>query len=159
MPYYNDLNISAKPTEPSVKMIDENTFTTEVEGTTAYFGVHNNLFYFTNDEKVYNNIKSGKKKENDASKIAKDNLMAISGDLHILKSLVNIIAEESYPDETAMTIANDVIDMFVGYEFVANDGYTGKGKIEMKDKKKNSLAQICSYVDKLITDYLPASFF
>ncbi|NDW08998.1 DUF4836 family protein [Dysgonomonas sp. 520] len=145
-----DVFEDVKVYEPKVKMIEEGIFTTDFEGTTAYFGVKDNTFFFTNDKGVYDNVKSGAKKDNSVSKLSKGKLMTLAGSFTALKSL-----GDEFGSGQAAEIFMAFMDMFEGYELVTNDDATGSGKIDMSDKGKNSLAQICQFFDKLITEQVP----
>lgn len=134
---------------PDFKRINNNVFSFNIDGSLAYCGVKDNMFFCTNIKSVYENIESGVKKDNIVSELSKGNYMTVAGDLEMLKGIVSSFDSGFIPSSVY-----DFIGLFNTYQLQNKDGMTGSGKIEMKDTNKNSLAQICQFIDKLITEMM-----
>ncbi|NDW19153.1 DUF4836 family protein [Dysgonomonas sp. 216] len=135
-----------KAESEDLKQIDENTYSGDIEGTTAYVGLTNNMLYFTNSEATYNAIKSSSTISKGYDALAKGKAVMFAGNIKSLKAPV--LKEVS--DKEANTLLGEFIDLFDKYEY-AGSNEDANGKLAVTDSSKNSLAVIFQYVDKLLT--------
>lgn len=125
--------------------VNDNVYKIDVEGMTAYCGVKDNMFFCTNVQAIYDNIQAGKKKDNIVSDLTKGNYMAVAGDLQLLKGVLS-----SINGNFSNQYVNQFIDMFDSYYATSESIKEGKGKVKMRNQDKNSLAQLCHFIDNLI---------
>jgi len=130
------------------KAIDDNTYTIDMDGTKAYFGLANNTAYLTNSENVYNGLKSSTPISKGYDALAKNNMGLIAGNIQSLKEPVL----KQISDDKAKGLTDQFISLFGTYSYTASTEMGGNGTLEMTDKNENSLASIFKYVDKLLTD-------
>lgn len=125
--------------------VTDNVYKMDIQGISAYCGVKDNMFFCTNIQAVYDNIQNGTKKDNIVSDLAKDKYMTMAGDLQLLKGVLSSI-NSNFSNQ----YVNQFIDMFDSY-YAVNEGKTeGEGKVKMRNQDKNSLAQLCLFIDNLI---------
>jgi len=130
-------HVNYKEVAPSIFLIEEAYFK-------IYLGFHNNTFFATNIEAVYNNLDSQDLKNNYSNQI--NNKMAfLTGNLQPLKPYL----EES---RTA-SMFTGFLDELGQYEMTTSkDDFSAQGKFEFKTKDKNSLAVICQQIDSMISN-------
>lgn len=125
--------------------IDDNTYKNESGGMTYYFGLKDNNMYVTNDETFFKNLSSSDLK-NAYSGLAKNNVFVLGGSLDNVKDMIM----EEVRDEKVSGLVNEGLNLLGVYSFTTSKDLVGEGKIEITDKSKNSLAVICSYLDKVL---------
>lgn len=109
-----------------------------------YWGANGNMFFFTNNQSAYNNLKVPDL-TNSYSSIIKDKSIVMLGDLQVLQTyMANNMAFESF---------GPFLSEFGKYEFVSTGDLNGVGKVELATKDKNSLAVICKQLDELISSF------
>lgn len=130
-----------------LEKIDENTFSFDDNGVNVYFGVNNNMLFVTNDQATFDRIKSGGTK-NSYADLSNGNATVIYGKFDKIRKL----AEEELKDDNSReaVVVKEGLSQLDLYQYTASDNFSGKGKIVIKDKDKNSFAVICQFVDKII---------
>lgn len=109
-----------------------------------YWGTSGNMFFLTNNQLAYNNLKVADL-TNNYSNVIKDKSIVMLGDLQVLQSyMANNIAFESF---------GPFLSEFGKYEFTSSSDLSGVGKVELATKDKNSLAVICKKLDELISSF------
>lgn len=110
----------------------------------VYWGANGNTFFFTNNETVYNSLKTSDL-VNNYSEIIKEKSIVMFGDLQVLQSyMANNVAFQSF---------GPFLSEFGKYEFASTSDLTGVGRLELATKDKNSLAVICKQLDQLISSF------
>lgn len=133
----NKNDVRYKEVSPTIFLIEEAYFK-------VYLGVHNNTFFATNIESVYDNLDASGLKNNYSNQI-NNKMFFITGNLQPLRPFL----EESRT--SAMFV--DLFDELGQYEMVtSNEDFHAEGKIEFKSKDKNSLAVICQHIDSMISN-------
>ena len=130
--------------------IDAETFSMQISGIEQYFGVQGNTVFVTNSKSVFDNIISKSGNPTDLSKSVNGKVAVAGGDITSLKK---IVLDEMGRNEKEVAIASDFIDLFGTYSYTIenNTNAPGEAKLEMRDKSKNSLAILCTFLDKTLT--------
>ena len=128
--------------------LNPNTYSLKMdENTTAYFGINNNMFFFTNSESIFKNI-SATGLKSDLSDQAKDKTAFICGTFSPLKPL---LLSEMGGNDKAKELATKGFDLLGDYNYITTQDMSGSGKIVITDTSGNSLAVICKFVDSVVT--------
>ncbi len=109
----------------------------------VYWGTNANMFFFTNDQSVYDNL-SKTDLTNNYMAVIKDKSGVMLGDLQALQPYI-----ANNPSYQAF---GPFLTEFGKYEFTSTSDLAGSGKLELKTKDKNSLAVICKQLDQLISN-------
>ncbi len=125
----------------------ENAYTFNGGGQTYHMGIADSkTFYITNDKNVVERIKSTDLKNN-YSGLVKGNFVVVHGELSNIKD----IAKEEISDENIQSLVAEGLDLLGAYDYAMAENMTGKGKLIINDKSKNSFSVICHYIDKVLT--------
>lgn len=114
-----------------------------------YFGVENNTFFATNDESVYNNLKSSNLKNNYLEKV-KGKSIFVTGDLQSLANYFSQTSASNFPSSD-IEVLKMFFDPMGEYNYaVAAEDFSGEGAIQFVNKEDNSLKTFCKQIDDFI---------
>lgn len=130
--------------EMAYKELSPTNFKISSNNVDVYWGTNGNMFFFTNNQSVYNNL-TASGLTNNYSNVIKDKSIVMLGDLQVLQTyMTNNMAFQSF---------GPFLSEFGKYEFASTSDLTGKGRLELATKDKNSLAVICKQLDQLISSF------
>ncbi|NDV94739.1 DUF4836 family protein [Dysgonomonas sp. 521] len=128
--------------------VNANTYSFSMyDGVTGYFGINNNMLFFTNRTDVLENLSAGDLK-NEFSSQAKGNTAFIFGNLNPLQPM---LLDEIGNDAKAQEFATKGLALIGDYSYASMPDMNGKGKIVITDTSGNSLAVICKFIDSVVT--------
>jgi hypothetical protein len=131
-----------------VTEVDPNTYSFSMDDDIkAYFGINNNMFFFTNREDVLKNLSTGGLKSGLSSR-AKGKTAFIFGNLNAIQPMV---LYETVSDSEAREFAAKGLNLIGDYSYSSTPDMNGNGKIIITDTSGNSLAVICRFMDSLVT--------
>jgi hypothetical protein len=114
-----------------------------------YFGVENNIFFATNDESVYNNLKASDLKNNYQEKI-KGKSIFVTGNLQSLANYFSQTSPSNFPSSD-IEVLKMFFDPMGEYNYaVAAEDFSGEGAIQFVNKEDNSLKTFCKQIDDFI---------
>lgn len=116
---------------------------TKDNNVTTYWGAIGNMFFVTNDQVVYDNLKATNL-TNRYADVIKGKSSVMLGDLKIAQSYI--------ADNATFASAGTLLNEFGQYQYSVGSDLVGNGKLELATKDKNSLAVICERIDQLITN-------
>lgn len=130
--------------EGSYAEVSSSVILYQTSGMKFYIGVNDNTFFVTNSDYVYENLNNTGLNNYYAGRI-KNKMMYMGGELESLKPYV----EESRDFRMLAGFINEMGK----YEIATTSGeLSAEGKLEFKNKDKNSLAVICQQIDSMISN-------
>lgn len=132
----------------TITEVNPNTYSFAMDDeVTGYFGINNNMIFFTNREDVLKNLSASDLKS-DFSSQAKGKTAFIFGNLNPLQPM---LLDEIGNDVKAREFATKGLALIGDYSYTSMPDMNGSGKIVITDTSGNSLAVICKFIDSVVT--------
>lgn len=132
----------------TITEVNPNTYSFAMDDeVTGYFGINNNMIFFTNREDVLKNLSASDLKS-DFSSQAKGKTAFIFGNLNPLQPM---LLDEIGNDVKAREFATKGLALIGDYSYTSMPDMNGSGKIVITDTSGNSLAVICKFIDSIVT--------